>query len=752
MRSAWLWAWFLAVSATAGDSPFLTHTITCFTAENRANKGIAIDLAGKGGACFDTDLVRWAGAWTGGYIELKGLPFKGDHGIPGPDAKGDPLFVTSAVAGWSLAGDAGFKDPRELEPFGPIPGEIAKYRGLYRSGDQVVIQLSVAGGQVRELLTVEAVANGRAVSRTLNIDKLPKSASLLIAEAKGGSGFVGKAGAKSGGAGGDADDGVAVLTGDDGRVLQIGVIDAPKGAKLNVTKTGRVFLTLPALKQATRCKVVVFSAGNEPGDIAPVLDAAKTVANLEALCKGGPSRWPAPSSTRGELGKGDGPYVVDSIPTPSGSQFPTTFGGFDFFKDGKRALLSTWHGDVWLVSGIDGELTQVTWKRYASGIFHGLGLRIVDDVPYVLGRDQITRLHDLDHDGEADFYENFNNDVHVTPNFHEFTFDLQTDAQGNFYFAKGGPVRAGGNGWERICKHHGCLLKVSKDGAKLDIVATGLRAPNGISVGPNGEFTSGDNEGTWTPQCRLNLIKPGGFYGVPPLSQRTPEPKMFDQPLLWMPHDSVDNSSGGQVWVPNDDRWGPFKGRLLHTSYGKCALYHVLIDKANSQGAVVKFPLAFQSGILRPRFNPVDGQLWICGLRGWQTTAGRDGCFQRVRYTGAPVTMPLDFTVKGNALRITFTGELGDEAGDAGSYNMQAWNYRWADAYGSPKLKVSGGGEGKDTWNVTKATLSSDKKTVTLLIDGLKPCWQFELAYKVTDKAGDLVSQQLIGTIHSTGR
>jgi len=155
---------------------------------------------------------------------------------------------------------------------------------------------------------------------------------------------------------------------------------------------------------------------------------------------------------------------------------------------------------------------------------------------------------------------------------------------------------------------------------------------------------------------------------------------------------------------------------------------------------------------MRPRFNPVDGQLWICGLRGWQTTAGRDGCFQRVRYTGAPVTMPLDFTVKGNALRITFTGELGDEAGDAGSYNMQAWNYRWADAYGSPKLKVSGGGEGKDTWNVTKASLSSDKKTVTLLIDGLKPCWQFELAYKVTDKAGDLVSQQLIGTIHSTGR
>ena len=61
-------------------------------------------------------------------------------------------------------------------------------------------------------------------------------------------------------------------------------------------------------------------------------------------------------------------------------------------------------------------------------MFQSLGLRIVEGKIYVLGRDQITRLHDLNGDGEADFYENFNNDVHVTSGFHEFAFDLQTDA------------------------------------------------------------------------------------------------------------------------------------------------------------------------------------------------------------------------------------------------------------------------------------------------------------------------------------
>jgi hypothetical protein len=76
-------------------------------------------------------------------------------------------------------------------------------------------------------------------------------------------------------------------------------------------------------------------------------------------------------------------------------------------------------------------------------LFDPLGLKIVGDVVHTLGRDQITKLHDLDGDGEADRYECFNNDVLATPAFHEFAFDLQTDPEGNFYFAKAGPATIG---------------------------------------------------------------------------------------------------------------------------------------------------------------------------------------------------------------------------------------------------------------------------------------------------------------------
>ena len=40
----------------------------------------------------------------------------------------------------------------------------------------------------------------------------------------------------------------------------------------------------------------------------------------------------------------------------------------------------------------------------------------------------------------------------------------------------------------------------------------------------------------------------------------------------------IDNSPGGEVWVPEGKQWGPLAGRMLHLSYGKCALFNVLSE------------------------------------------------------------------------------------------------------------------------------------------------------------------------------
>jgi hypothetical protein len=351
--------------------------------------------------------------------------------------------------------------------------------------------------------------------------------------------------------------------------------------------------------------------------------------NLSLLLMGGPAHWDREMVTQGTLGDSNSAFAVDTLPYPPDDQNPwqswMRLGGFDFFRDGRRAAVCTWNGDVWLVTGIDGDLKELKWRRIAAGMFQPLGLKIVDDTIYVACRDQICRLHDLNGDGEIDFYENFNNDHQVTEHFHEFAMDLQTDRDGNFYYAKGGR-----HALPAVVPQHGTLLKVSRDGSKTEIVATGFRAPNGVCVNDDGTFFITDQEGHWTPKNRIDWVRPGRFYGYM-WAYDHPESSADDamEPsMVWITND-MDRSPAEIVRVTSD-RWGPFQGSLLIISYGMGRIFLIPNEEINDQrqGAVVQLPIAdFPTGVMRGRFHPANGQLYVCGLVGWASNQQQDGGF-----------------------------------------------------------------------------------------------------------------------------
>jgi hypothetical protein len=85
----------------------------------------------------------------------------------------------------------------------------------------------------------------------------------------------------------------------------------------------------------------------------------------------------------------------------------------------------------------------------------------------------------------------------------------------------------------------------------------------------------------------------------------------------------------------------------------------------------------------------VDGQLYVAGLRGWQTDGTKNGCFQRVRYTGAPARMPIELHAKKNGIELKFTCSLDTQsAADPENWNVEVWNYLWSNAYGSPEIST----------------------------------------------------------------
>jgi hypothetical protein len=541
-------------------------------------------------------------------------------------------------------------------------------------------------------------------------------------------------------------------TGGAGDVLAVAFVGGPKGTKWVDVGTPNARLSIPASAKASRVKVLIWNGdAKDFDDFKATVAKAAAPEDLTPLTKGGPARWPKKLTTQGKLGtpRKDSPYAVDTITWPDDNPYGSwmRFGGFDFFKDGKRAAICTWSGDVWIVSGIDQSLSDLTWQRIATGMFQPLGLRIVDEQIYVTCRDQITRLHDLNGDGETDFYESFNNDHQVTEHFHEFAMDLQTGVDGNFYYAK-----SARHARDSLVEHHGTLMMVTKDGSKSEIIANGHRAANGVGVGPNGEFFTSDQEGHWMPANRINLITKGRFYGNMFSYHRGEKPKDYDRPIVWLPK-GVDRSPAAAVWV-SSDKWGLPKDSVVSISYGTGRIWNLMYEPVKGpnvqvQGAVTKMPFAeFPTGVMRGRFHKDDGQLYVCGLVGWSSNKSKPGGFWRIRYAGKPLHIPLKFQVVKDGVVVNFSKPIDKEtATDADSYQVQMWNYKWAANYGSPEYKVNGEGKGRDTLSVKSATLSADGKSVYLQMPGLKPCMQIRVKYDLDAADGSALAQEIYGSV-----
>ena len=727
--------------------PFLSSYLD---ATPKINKCVSINLGNGATVAFDTEMCKLALGWTGGFVKLP-TGRDGLEGMPKPGGS-NIVFTTLAGPGWADA-DGNFSDNRpefKGKKYGPLPKEHAKWKGIYLDGNTAVLSYTVGKASVLEK---DSFSDG-VFTREIDITPSGIPLTAIVCEAKGNS---------------QMDGGTAII--DNGSAVV--ALLSGEGARLELATNKCVVLKFDGKKPAFA--MVRISKGSS--DMAEAHRQAVSLSNgfvdragaLAKNKKGGAPRWGEPLLAPGKLSTNTSePYVVDTLTVPENNPFNSWIrcSGIDFFSDGTRAAVCSVSGDVWLLSNIDDKLDRVTWKRYATGLFQPLGLKIVDDKVYVLGRDQITRLHDLNNDSEADFYENFNNDIAAFQEYHEFAHDLQVDSQGNFYFAKGG------NLGEAKHPHNGCVIKVSKDGSKLEPIACGLRAPNGMGMGPHDEISVSDNQGDWVPASRFEIIKPGGFYGHVFTAYKTPKPTSYDNPVCWIPHPYPDNSSGGQVWVKGD-KWGPFKDEMLFMSYGQCLLFKVLLDKVDGeyQGGVVKFPLKFDSGIMRARFNPKDGQLYVCGLNVWQSSGARKGAVHRVRYTGKAVNMPTKIHATKRGIELTFTSPLDEtSATDTANWNVEEWDYKWASKYGSDEYKPSllanreefekagtaiqvkfsvpdAQAKGHDKVEVKSVKLSADKKTVLLETPNIHPVMQMKITANIKAADGTTIKQDVWNSI-----
>ena len=683
---------------------------------NIAYKAIAVRLdKGPGGVSrgrawqvFDHDTMRLAAAWSGSeFIDWKGIAFDQSHGTHA-SIVGDIAFTNPVGPGWAHPKTGAWEDPRFLgrdnKPYGPLPRDWAQFKGQFINGDNVILHYTVGETEILEQQGMDRSDQQPIFTRTLNVGPSFDTLKLRIAPTTVSAAVIGSD--------------LATLKEESGyQIAEIG-----------------------PHKETLTIKILV--AGVEAQTLAIAALVTEPASDLSSLTKGGQRRWTEETKTQGMMGENVGPFAVDEIAYPEANPYGSwmRLGGFDFLPDGKRAAVATWLGDVWIVDGLQDKLGSHTWKRIASGLFQPLGLKYADGHIYVTCRDQLAKLHDLNGDEEIDHIECFNNDHQVTEHFHEFAMGLQTDQDGNFYYAK-----SARHALPALVPHHGTLLKVSKDGQTTEILAKGFRAANGVCLNPDGSFIVTDQEGHWNPKNRINYVTKGGFYGnmmgYHEITDTSDD--AMEQPLCWITN-AFDRSPGELIWAPEGGAWGPFNGRLLNLSYGTGQIFvvpHEIIE-GQAQGGMVSLGLDFPTGLMRGRFHRGDGHLYATGMFAWAGNKRRDGGFYRIRYTGQPAQLPIHLEATKRGLRLSFSEPVDPTFASAiENYQVKVWGLKRTKSYGSRHYN-------ERPLTVSDAVVAEDRQSVFLVMPEIEPTWCMEVKMSMKAEDGTIFDRTLHNTIH----
>lgn len=474
-------------------------------------------------------------------------------------------------------------------------------------------------------------------------------------------------------------------------------------------------------------------------------------------------------------------YKIITIPVPEGILLEV--GGVEMLPNGSVAL-STRRGDVWIIDNPTS--SKPYFRRFASGLHEVLGLLYKDGSLYCAQRGELTKLTDSNGDGKADKYETVGA-WDVSGHYHEYSFGPKLAEDGTFYVS--GNVAFGDQEWwrgESRTRTRGSIFKVNENG-DIELYASGVRSPAGLGMVGDELFYT-DNQGDWFGSGGVWHVQPGKFMGQPaalkwkevqdlvgftedefykerdvrreydangnvikPENVENEVPQTLFElkekfptvqvPAVWLPH-GILGVSNSEILVDNTGgKFGPFTGQLFVGDQGQSKIMRVFLEKVNGeyQGAAWDFRSGFQSGVLRMVYAP-DGSMFVGETnRGWGSAGDANQGFQRLMWNGKLPFEMLTCKAMPDGFEIEFTMPVDKKSAEnLGSYAVRSFIYKHHPVYGSPQildkeLKVKG------------VKLSEDRKTLRVVVDGLRPYYIHEIALE-----GIRAEQSFWSLVHPT--
>ena len=696
------------------DFPFFSSVLDArkagagLPANNLTPRGIILNLGRDCWACFDPDLLRVSAVWRGrgvspralapgSYADLGRKTPGGQKALPEPDGK---LWLASGIyPGWQVGEQLALDDPREPAPSseeigrGPIPEAMGRFEALRLVRGGVVLDYTVGGTAIHDWTTLSEQNGQPVVERHLHVAPSAKPLRLVLGHKTTAT------------------------------AVSLGLANkGPSAATLSEEK-GVWTVRIPPNSQPITFAIAL-TTGGTPTAISPRAIPTEISA----------PRWPQEVTTAIKRSTAKDAYVVDHIGLPTENPWRRGMRPADiqFLKDGTGVSITP-DGDVWLVRGLNAPDGNVRWKRFASGLHEPMTIALRDEQIFAFDKNGIWRLRDTNGDGEADVHELFSNAFAQTADMREFPSQIRLAPGGEFVIAKGGQQAT------TLGKHNGSVLRISADGRKSTVLGYGFRQPNlGVNV-RTGLVTASDQQGQYIPSTPLHVVRDRQFYGfLAPFEPKEVYPSPPAEPLTWIPH-PINTSALSQAWL-FDAKLGPLNDSLVHIGFNKPELFRVLLNERTKrlQAAVVSVTRAFEFTPLNGSVNPADGQLYVAGFQvlGWGNVLDTAAGMGRVRYTGAPVTIPREVVPMDQGVLLRFDVALDPKrARDPANYSLQTWAYQRTYKYGSPQYKADGT-PGQDALTASSAYLSTDGRSVFVGVPGLQPVMQLRIGWSLATADG----------------
>jgi len=427
-------------------------------------------------------------------------------------------------------------------------------------------------------------------------------------------------------------------------------------------------------------------------------------------------------------------YKIVTLPIPEGVVLEV--GGMDVLPDGQLAV-STRRGEVWLVKNpsMTGP-ARPEFKRFAHGMHEALGLAYRDGMIYTSQRGELTRLKDIDGDGQADTYET----VYSWPlegNYHEYSYGPLIKPDGTMIVTLN--LAWVGYG-ASLSKWRGWMLEITPDG-EMTPIATGMRSPAGFGFNMEGDVFYGENQGDWIGSGYITHVEKGDFVGNPaglrwtdlpgsplslkpedvpdtgqPMVEIAPQVPELKMPAVWLPHTLMGVSTSDILADTTKGGFGPFEGQLFVGDQGQSRVMRVFLEKVNGvyQGAAFPFREGFSSGVLRMVWGKDSSMFVGMTSRGWGSTGPAPYGLQRLEWTGLMPFEVKSVEARPDGFELTFTKPVDKAiATDPASYHVEGFTYMYHSTYGSPITN-------QETAPVRGVEIAEDGLSARIAVDGLR--------------------------------